>query len=416
MKQRLRVLMVAYACDPQGGGEHWLGWGWAREAARHHDVVLLAPPKAESVIRPAAHECGIEYHAVGLPGWLRRCSECLGSIGVWMRKRAWQRRALNVARRLHSEKPFDVVHQTTFHTFRIPFFCARLGIPSVWGPVAGGESVPQGFEKYLGPFAAAEARRQTINRWCLKSPAVQQSLKTASAILVSNRTTLAFLPARYQSKCRVVAPNAIREEDLNLAKTFDRRSNETFEIVFAGACAATRALPLVFEALSKGIGREWKMNVAGNGPALDFWKTEAERLGVSPHVAFLGNIPRDELGRIYEQTSVLVFPALRDSGGSAILDAMTKRIPILALDWAGPGEMVDSSSAVLVATRDPESTVAEIRAGLQKLAADPAFGDALAENAFQRAINKFSWEGKFEAIDRLYREVDKCHNRRAKLL
>jgi glycosyltransferase involved in cell wall biosynthesis len=211
-----------------------------------------------------------------------------------------------------------------------------------------------------------------------------------------------------------VSPNAIRDEDLEPSMPTQRHANDKFEIVFAGACAPTRAIPLVFEALAGGIGAEWKMNLAGNGPALEFWKSEAKRQGVADRVSFLGNIPREELGRIYERASVLVFPALRDSGGSAILDAMTKRIPILALDWAGPGEMVDSSSAVLVATRDPQSAVAEIRCGLKKLAADPEWGRTLAENAFRRAMEKFSWTGKFAEIDRLYRELASVTNHQHK--
>lgn len=405
MKQRLRILMIAYACDPKGSGEHWLGWGWAHEAAKNHDVVLIAPPRAEAAIREASQQIHITYRAVGLSAWFRWCSDRMGVFGMWMRKHAWQRRVLKVAREIHATQPFDIVHQTTFHTFRIPFSCASLGIPSVWGPVAGGESVPPGFEQYLGPFAAAEARRATLNRLCLLSPSVGKSLKAASAIVVSNRTTLAFLPAQYRDKCVVVSPNAVRDEDLEPLPPASRDVSETFEIVFAGACAATRAMPLVFEALASGIGTEWKMNLAGNGPALDFWKSEAERLGISDRVSFLGNIPREELARIYARASVLVFPALRDSGGSSILDAMTKGIPILALNWAGPGEMVDSSSSLLVDTIDPQATVAGIQSGLQMLATNRQLGISLADNAFRRAMEKFSWAGKFTEIDRLYQNL-----------
>ena len=40
--QRLtRVLISAYACEPQRGSEPGVGWHWAVEAARHHDVWVL---------------------------------------------------------------------------------------------------------------------------------------------------------------------------------------------------------------------------------------------------------------------------------------------------------------------------------------------------------------------------------------
>ena len=51
---------------------------------------------------------------------------------------------------------FDIVHQTTFHTFRIPFLAAGWQeCQRVWGPVAGGESCPPGF----GPWRFHGGRR-----------------------------------------------------------------------------------------------------------------------------------------------------------------------------------------------------------------------------------------------------------------
>jgi hypothetical protein len=35
MSRRKRVLMVAYACEPSGTGEHLLGWGWAHSSLRY---------------------------------------------------------------------------------------------------------------------------------------------------------------------------------------------------------------------------------------------------------------------------------------------------------------------------------------------------------------------------------------------
>ena len=39
--KRPRVLMIAFACNPAGSGEHWLGWGWAEQAAKSCDVTLV---------------------------------------------------------------------------------------------------------------------------------------------------------------------------------------------------------------------------------------------------------------------------------------------------------------------------------------------------------------------------------------
>ena len=314
--------MIAYACDPDGGGEHWLGWGWAQEASRNHQVVLLTTSKAMPALEREAANCGIELHCLDVPNWIRWLSSFPAGAGAWLRKCWWQRMALKLARKLHAEKPFDLVHQTTFHTFRIPFSCSRLGIPSVWGPIAGGEFVPRGFDRYLGIAAAGEHKRGTLNRLNLSMPWVRSSLERCSTILVSNRTTLNFLPESAHGKCVVMSPNALREEDIGQAPS-EKLDGGIFEILFAGNCAPTRAMPLVFEALALGLPVAWRLRIVGSGAALEFWKSEVARLNLTDNIEFMGAIPRESLKAIYNETPVLVFPGLRDSGGSALLEAMT---------------------------------------------------------------------------------------------
>ncbi len=404
MDRKLKILMIAYACDPAGGGEHWLGWGWASEVSQRHDVTLFTTSRGREALMPVAAERGIEIHYIDVPNWVRGLSGFPPGLGAWFRKIWWQKMALAQARKIHVKRPFDLTHQTTFHTFRVPFSCAKLGIPSVWGPVAGGESVPPGFDKYLGTAAASEQQRGLINRISLHLPWVRSSLKNASRIIASNRTTLEFLPASVHEKCVVISPNALREEDA-LASVPTRPASDTFNILFAGNCAPTRAMPLVFEALSTDFPLEWRMKVVGSGTALDFWKQEAARLGIAARIDFTGPVPREKLQEFYHEASLLVFPALRDSGGSALLEAMTLALPILTLDWGGPGEMVDKSCAVMVQPETPEQTVNELRAGLFYLATQPEAAKLLGKAARMRALEHFRWQEKANLVASIYNEL-----------
>lgn len=397
--------MVAYACDPAGGGEHWLGWGWALEASQTHKVVLLTTSKAKAALEEHVAKHHIELHCLDVPNWVRWLSRFPPGAGAWLRKLWWQRMSLKLARKLHAAKPFDVVHQTTFHTFRIPFSCSKLDVPSVWGPVAGGEAVPSGFDKYLGEAASrAEKNRAFLNRLCLRLPWVRQSLASTSRIVVSNRTTLEFLPAEFHSKCLVISPNALRNEDLQ-ADTVAFTAPDQFKMLFAGNCAPTRAMPLVFEALASGLPVAWSLRIVGTGTALEFWKQEVARLGISAKVEFTGPVPRQRLQEIYQDTSVMVFPALRDSGGSALLEAMTLAIPILTLDWAGPGEMVDAESAMMIKPVTPDQTIRDIREGLIYLATHPQEAEALGRAARQRALENFTWQSKGNRIRSVYQKL-----------
>ena len=87
---------------------------------------------------------------------------------------------------------------------------------------------------------------------------------------------------------------------------------------------------------------DYEFSIVGGGPAVEDWKKRAAALGLREKVKFVGKVPYAQLPGYYAAADVLVFPALRDSGGSALLEAMARYLPVVCLDWAGPGEMVDS--------------------------------------------------------------------------
>lgn len=397
-----RILMIAYACDPQGSGEHWLGWGWAEQAAYNYEVNLITTPKARAAVEESSRATGITPHFIDVPEWLRSLAD--RGWASWSRKLAWQKRVARLAHELYQEKRISLVHQTTFHTFRVPFLAAGLGIPSVWGPIAGGEHVPPGFGCYLGPARWTEKGRNLVNRFWLQTPAVQRSLRQTSAIYVSNRTTLGFLPPSCRTKCQVVSPNALSAEDERHALPSARAVTDgsTFRMLYVGNCVARRAIPLVLEALLQARLGDYELTVVGDGPALAHWKRRAAELGLAANVRFAGKVPRAQLDAFYARADVLVFPALRDSGGSALLEAMARGVPVICLDWAGPGEMVDETSGIKVPVSTPEAAVGAFAAALARLQREPALRTRLARAARARAEARFGWDAKRQLLEETY--------------
>jgi len=399
-----RVLMIAYACNPQGTGEHWLGWGWAEQAAKNFQVDLITTPKSRAEVEQSSRAAGITPHFVDVPPAVRKWTERAG--GSWLRKLSWQKEVLRLAARLHQEKKFVLAHQTTFHTFRVPFLAARLGIPSVWGPIAGGEHVPPGFERYLGPARASEFGRGLFNRLWLQSPGVKRSLREASLLFVSNQTTLNFLPPDCRAKARIVAPNALRAEDERCAPpSKTAAANAPFRLLYVGNCVATRAIPIVLEALAQSELADYEFSIIGAGPALDDWKTRAAALGVAAKVKFVGKVPYQQLNEFYAAADVLVFPAMRDSGGSALLEAMARYLPVICLDWGGPGEMVDSRSGIKVSVDSPEAAVKGFAEALVRLQRDPGLRYTLAAAARVRAEANFGWAAKRKLLEDAYQSL-----------
>lgn len=393
--------MIAYACRPEGGGEHWLGWGWASTVALLHDVHLLTPPKFREEVERHAKDAGIEVSFPEVPRWQKAVCTWMGIAGTWIPKLLWQLAAYRSARNLHQENAFDIVHQTTFHTFRVPFSCSKLGIPSVWGPIAGGESIPAGFGRFLGPYARRERMRDRINRACLLIPGVLASLHRTSVLLVSNRTTRDFLPEKVRNKCKVLPANAVHPSDQQ-ASIRKPVHGQTLQLLYVGNCVARRGLPIILETLRRFKAGEVRLRVVGAGEALDFWKSEASRLSVSELVEFTGNVDAETVRRFYNEADLLVFPSLRDSGGSALLESMTRGLPVMCLDWGGPAEMVDEESGIRLPVADPRQTIDALESAIHRLQHEPEWGSALARNARSRALSLYTWEGKRKVIENVY--------------
>src|SRR3990172_4795182 len=138
-KGRLKVLICAYACEPDRGSEEGAGWNWTVAAARDHDVWVLTREHDPGVQRAALAEEGVEatFEHVKLPRWLdsvRRWEHVYYSV--------WKVAAAVRARELHEENGFDLVHHLTWSNVWLPSPCAAVRVPFVHGPVGGGPCVP----------------------------------------------------------------------------------------------------------------------------------------------------------------------------------------------------------------------------------------------------------------------------------
>ena len=201
-------------------------------------------------------------------------------------------------------------------------------------------------------------------------------------------------------------PNALRPSDEQFVPGLERKkTDQTFNLVYVGNCVATRAIPLVFEALIESKLENYKFTIVGAGPALKHWQDLAQRMRLEDRVVFAGRVAHEQLRTFYSQAEVLVFPALRDSGGSALLEAMARYLPVVCLDWGGPGEMIDMESGIKAPVTTPTATVRAFAEGLRRLSVDPGFRRALAVAARARAEKLFRWQSKRLLLEATYERL-----------
>ncbi|MCX6924421.1 MAG: glycosyltransferase family 1 protein, partial [Verrucomicrobia bacterium] len=135
--------MSAYACEPGKGSEPGVGWNWALQMSRWHEVWVLTRannrPNIEKAILPGEqHHLHWVYY--DLPRWTRFWKK--GSRGIQTYYYLWQMAAWRLGARLHREIGFDLLHHVTFGKYWVPNYLAFLPIRSMLGPLGGGESTP----------------------------------------------------------------------------------------------------------------------------------------------------------------------------------------------------------------------------------------------------------------------------------
>ena len=162
----MRILISAYACEPNKGSEPEVGFRVVLAAARDHEVWVLTRKNNIEPLQRALAEEGVaeKVHLVGIdPGGLAFRVKGQGLPFLHWYYDRWQRAAARVAVRLDRQVDFDLVHHATFATYWARTGVAAVGKPLVWGPVGGGARTPRGLLPALGPVGlAGEAARVGI--------------------------------------------------------------------------------------------------------------------------------------------------------------------------------------------------------------------------------------------------------------
>ncbi|HEY6433902.1 MAG TPA: glycosyltransferase, partial [Acetobacteraceae bacterium] len=113
--------------------------------------------------------------------------------------------------------------------------------------------------------------------------------------------------------------------------------------------------------------------------------------------------PQQELFHLYDSHDLFVFPSLHDSGGTVVLEALSRGLPVMCLDLGGPRLIVTPDCGIIVPTagRNTEQVAATMAAEMTGLFATPDRISALSKGAVARAHEFIISDRVAELYDRL---------------
>jgi glycosyltransferase involved in cell wall biosynthesis len=407
MSRRKRVLLSAFACEPYKGSEPEVGWQWAMQISRFHDVTVLTRHQyrvpVEKVLNTLpADRPKPDFIYFDLPEWTQRFSK--SSVGIRTYYVFWQKKVRGVISQLHREKPFDVMHHVTFATFRYPTAIWGHGVPSIWGPIGGIESSPKQLFPWEHPVSLGVEALRNLNNWIQSAPFAKLPQRAAASTktLVSTMEMQKAL-AKFGFESQLMPTIGLETE--KLSHQSHRQSEGPLKLLFVGKLIALKGIDLALRAL-KASGTNATFTLIGTGNYQATAERTARNLGLGERVVFLGQLPREKVLEIYQEFDVMMFPSLHDTGGFAVIEAMFNELPVICLDCAGPAVAVREGCGVKVSVQQNRQRVIEdLAAGIRRYDQDRQLLLSQGKAARQSILENYDWDKKGEQMNKVYEEL-----------
>jgi hypothetical protein len=341
-RPRPRVLVFAYACEPERGSEPGAGWGLVRSVSKFADCVVLVGPEHGPGLR--RREMIVDDPAlrfVEIPEPIGAASAKLHRVTWFLLYLAWLRRADAVGRQLHRQAPFDLTFHATYSSYWLPAPATGYGVPCVWGPVGGGVVTPFSLWPLLGFRGLCGELLDLISVGLMSGlPATRRTWRGATVPIVQNRTTLERLPESVRTRARVLN-HAFFTEVPGI-----RRRGQGGPCLFVGSLVARKGPRLAVRALARA-PRDVRLVFLGDGSERRPLARLAKKLKVGDRIVFEGQVTRAEVLTRLAEASAVVFTGLREEGGIALAEALLLGVPVIVLAHGG-------AQTVAAAATDPE--------------------------------------------------------------
>jgi glycosyltransferase involved in cell wall biosynthesis len=403
----MKVLLIGHACGPEMGSEPGFTWNWAQYLSRQNEVWVVTHPQFRAKVEAYLSKNPnpkIRFVWVDVKSALDSWDPVRGERGIRVHYLLWLKAAYAAAQRLCQEGSIDVAHHVSWGTMRAapPFW--QLPVPSVWGPIGGGQCAPGRFLRYFGLVGAGrEIVRACLTRTLYFSSGLRKTARSSALILATNRETRKLLKSVTGTDVQLMLDCGLQTDWVSATPPVDRPVRE-LTILWAGRLEHRKALPLALEALANVKGIQARLLIAGSGDLRPRLETMAGKLGLTGRVEFLGSVPYAMMQSLFERADVFLFTSLRDSFGSVVLEAMAKGLPIVTLDHQGVGSFVPDDAGIKVPVTNPKKTVRSLAAAIEKLGKSPAVLSNMRLASWSFAQEQ-TWSRRAEQMTKIYQEV-----------
>lgn len=389
MEKKLRILMMIHRQADNSPYCFYVHEQAKALMARGHEVVVISavgvmpmmkrlrPGQAETAARTPGEDV-IDGVRVIYPRYLT-----LGNAGErLLGGRLLAQSALPVARRLHREKPFDIVHAHMLpRDGHAGLLVARaLGIP--FALTVHGTDIFH----YFIPGQAPWPRNARIARDA-------DALMAVSSLLMSR-----VAPYRGEGKLSRVVPNGV---DLSLVP--EKTENVPRAVISVGTLKARKCMDRTLEAFARLAGDypDATLTIVGIGEMETQLRARISELGLGSRVTLTGGLPHEEVLARMAKSDLFVLPSWGEGYGIVYIEAMAAGC--IAVGARGEGiedTITDGENGFLVPAGDVDETERVMRAVFENRE-----GYAALREKGRRDARALTWARNAQTVEDIYFEL-----------
>lgn len=404
----MRILLSAFACEPNKGSEPGNGWNWAIGLAkRGYKVDCITRIIGQAEISKLAKSENLTFHYVKLPlggEWLFESS----NIGMYLYYFLWQWLAYKKAKQLHKVNCFQLAHHVTWGSTQMGSLMYKLGIPFIFGPAGGGQKAPLAFKKYFLNAWTTEERREKVSKWLLKyNPACKKMLIEADTVFVSNPDT-ANMVETVRKKPVVTTLDAALTNDFFSEKIIKKIPiSGHLKLLWTGRFLTRKGLILLLDVMNElKDNPNITLTVVGDGEVRsDFLKKILENQ-LKSTVIWKGSVPYEQVKEYYKTHDVFIFTSLRDSCPAQLLEAMAYSMPVITLDLHGQAIIVNDKTGIKCDCINPEQTMHQLKQAILTFYNNPQLIEEKGKAAYLFAREQ-TWDKRIDFITTNYYHLPK---------
>jgi glycosyltransferase involved in cell wall biosynthesis len=394
-----RVLISAFACQPNKGSEYCNGWNWPMRLANlGFEVHVLTLRSHQPFIETVEVPSNLHFHYIQLPFRLQAMHK-LSQATMYLHYILWQGLAYKRAKALHKKLKFDVVHHVSWGNVQMGSFLYKLNAPFIIGPAGGGQKAPEAFKEYFKWGWAAEVKRERVADWLIKNnPACKKMLRSAHSVIAANKDTLELVKSIGAKNYSIAFDHAVPDEFFPEQFTPKAPSPGKLNMLWVGRFMPRKGLLMTLDVMARLKNYpNIMLTVLGDGEMKEEVVKKIKENNLGETVKLRGMVPQEEVNACYATHDIFFFNSLRDSGPSQVIDAMAYGLPVVTINIHGQGSIVSDQTGIRCKCDTPEIAVEELEKAILYLYNNPHRVTEMSKAAYEFA-KKQTWSSRIQTL------------------